>query len=407
MLQHNSASVNSNLPHTHYFIYERKRYHFNMNMFNLFSDYFQSNQLIQQNSEIELISDKEDCKNIPDGSIQDFINYCQNQKINFTKENVPFVYKLAKKYNVISLIKELDEFISTNSKDFVVEFLTMNQDQQNFNTTEYEDMIVNDINEYIRDDKLFTLPFPVLQKVVTKYQLKSISDETKNEIPTEFIDFLFRCLDRFDKTASVLFDHFDFGKSNGKVTHRLLNEYSEKFDFHFINPVQLKTIYNLESSIIEREENMKEELAMVKEENQKLRENEQEMSKKIADFIQNQEQEEQSRKEFLERFRAEMQDEVRRVIQNHEEVIRQKDDEIRDISERLESMRASNEESLRIQREEFATESNFLRERIRELTEKVTQQNSLIERLREDVDGINQLSLCLFLLVADMTQAIH
>ena len=63
-------------------------------------------------------------------------------------------------------------------------------------------------------------------------------------------------------------------------------------------------------------------------------------------------------------------------------MIRQKDDQIRDISERLETAK-----------EEFANVSNFLREQIRELTEKVTQQNSLIERLIEDVDDINQPSL--------------
>lgn len=62
-------------------------------------------------------------------------------------------------------------------------------------------MIANDINEYIRDDKLVTLSFPVLHRVVTKYQLK----HDKSEILSEFIDSLFRCLDQIDVRASVLF----------------------------------------------------------------------------------------------------------------------------------------------------------------------------------------------------------
>ena len=50
-----------------------------------------------------------------------------------------------------------------------------------------------------------------------------------------------------------MFDHFNFKFSDGKVIRRLLDGYSEKFDFHFINSAHLKNVYELESQIIERE----------------------------------------------------------------------------------------------------------------------------------------------------------
>ena len=109
-----------------------------------------------------------------------------------------------------------NNFITTYNKDFLIEFLKIIQNQQNFYTNKYQDMIVNGINKYIKEDKLLNLLFLVFHKIMTKYQLKL---NTKNETPAKFIDFLFKRLGRFVKKASVLFDHFDFSKSNGKVKH--------------------------------------------------------------------------------------------------------------------------------------------------------------------------------------------
>lgn len=123
-------------------------------------------------------------------------------------------------------------------------------------------MIVIDLIEYIKNEKLILLPFLVIYRIVTKYQQKS-----QNEYPSKIIEFLFKCLDFYGQEASILFDNFDFGKLNETVINRLLTEYSEKLDFHFINSSYLKTVYKLASDLIQREEKMKTELNAVRDYN--------------------------------------------------------------------------------------------------------------------------------------------
>lgn len=219
----NSVAVTSDLPLTNYFIYKEKQYPFNITLFKIFSRFFSSNQQLQPNSGIKLLEDTEDDINIPDASIRDFINYCQNKNINLTKENVLFVHKLAKKFIIPPLIKSAEDFITIHSKELVIEFLNIKRDQQQFNTNEYEEMIVIDLIEYIKNEKLILLPFPVIYRIMTKYQQKS-RNESKSEYPSEIIEFLFKCLDFYGQEASILFDYFNFGKLNGTVINRILRK---------------------------------------------------------------------------------------------------------------------------------------------------------------------------------------
>lgn len=265
-----SVSVSPDLSNTHFFIYKDKQYPFNMVIFNLFSQYFNSNRQIQSNSGIKLIDDTDGDINIPDESINDFINYCQNKEINLTKINVPYIYKLAKKFIVPSLTKATEDFIASNKKEFVFEYLIMSKDHNEFETNKYEEMISDDLIDYAKDGKLLTLPIPILHRIITKYQLK-FHDNSNSEIPSEIIEFLFRCLDNFGKQSSVLFSNFDFGQMNGKVVSRLFKDYSEIFDFHFINSDLLKSIYQKGNELIKRESEMMTEMAAIKAENEILR----------------------------------------------------------------------------------------------------------------------------------------
>lgn len=154
----NNITVMSDLSSTNYFIYKEKQYPFNLVIFTLFSKYFISNERqfqIEPNSGLQLLEDTEDDVNLTEESIRDFINYCQNHHINLTKENVPFVHKLAKKYVVPSLIKATENFITTHRKEFVIDILMMNKDKPDFETEEYEKMISTDMIDYIQNYQLW------------------------------------------------------------------------------------------------------------------------------------------------------------------------------------------------------------------------------------------------------------
>lgn len=87
--------ISAGLPVTHYFLYNGKRFPFNMGLFNCFSQYFISKQIIS--TDINLVEDSDDII-LSDSIIQDFINYCQNKSIFLHQENSLSLNKLSKKY---------------------------------------------------------------------------------------------------------------------------------------------------------------------------------------------------------------------------------------------------------------------------------------------------------------------
>lgn len=252
-MMNNSLSVNSELPPTNVFLYKENKYPFNIIIFNQFSKYFEANPP-QLNSTIKLIDDSEDHFNLHVVAIKDFINYCQCVSIILTNENILTIHHLAKKYKVHTLIDKTEGFISDHKEDFLVEFLNLIQDQQDINTHQYEEIISENMLDYIEDDQLLSLPFPMLFRIVTKYQLKI--KEKNLQQPPEMIKFLFKCLDHFKQPASSLFENVDFGEAKSDMIHLLLTEYSDKFDFHFINSNLLKSLYDLQTEIIHKEENI-------------------------------------------------------------------------------------------------------------------------------------------------------
>lgn len=58
--------------------------------------------------------------------------------------------------------------------------------------------------------------------------------ENKKEDQEKNFNFLLRNLDKKDRSASVLFEVFDFGKNARKYIDQLIQNYSDKFDFSYI-----------------------------------------------------------------------------------------------------------------------------------------------------------------------------
>lgn len=114
--------ISAGLSVTHYFIYNGKRFPFNMGLFNCFSQYFISKQIIS--TDINLVEDSDDI--ILSDLIKSwwyyFINYCQNKSIFLHQGNSLSLNKLSKKYFVLSLIKQTETFINagqSNKKDLI------------------------------------------------------------------------------------------------------------------------------------------------------------------------------------------------------------------------------------------------------------------------------------------------
>lgn len=134
---------------------------------------------------------------------------------------------LSKKYNVNDLIKEIETYILQNPQKFIIQFFEIAQTRQDLqNTGQYEDILSINLPNYVQDNSLLSLPLELIHRVVTKYLLNH-----QNQNHSTIIDFLCKCLDKFGKIASVLFEHVDFSEENPTYLHKIYSKYSEIFDF--------------------------------------------------------------------------------------------------------------------------------------------------------------------------------
>lgn len=337
-------SGNARLQSTHFFVYKGEKFPFNMKLFKCFSQYFKINKnRFKDTTEISIFDDSDEKYDLTGNTIKDFIDFCQSKNISLNKENAPSLHRLAKKYIVPLLIDSTNEFIQKHQKEVVVDLLILNLKDKQFDSTEYEELISNNLPYYINDERLLKLPISVLNRILTKYNLKKPDDLKNDQICTQITEFLFKCLDNHGREASVLFGQIDLSRSKNNAKNRLLFEYAGKFDFHFINGQLLKTVYELESELIKRTEKMKEEQATHK--------------KEIKDLIQKQ---------------------------------KEKDDQIQQKNENIESLINQQENKIQQIKSDFQRQLNDMNETVRQLTEKVTQQASLIDNLNQQLKEIKQ-----------------
>ena len=165
-----------------------------------------------------------------------------------------------------------------------------------------------------------------------------------------------------------MFDHFNFKFSDGKVIRRLLDGYSEKFDFHFINTVHLKTIYDLESELIERENKTKHEITALKKENEEIKKEQERMNEMVIKIGQN---EEKNKEDTIQTIRVE----IEKVILQQEEKLKEKDETIlklkNEMNKKIEQMKEQYDKQIRDQQDDFTRQLKVLNDQIRELSEKV------------------------------------
>ena len=331
------------LPVTHFFLYKEKQFPFNMNIFKCFSQYFNSDEhQYEENSIINLFDESEEYS---ESSINDFINFCQHKKIKLNSDNIFPLHKLAKKYIVPSLIKSTNKYISMHQKDILIDLLLKSQDEEDTSSQEYEEALSNSLIQYIQDDRLLSFPIPVLHRAVTKYTQKNNNQNIDPEERSKLIEFLFKCLDHFGRSGSILFDSIDIGCSGGFYVQKLLNEYSEKFDFHYINDKQLKNVYELENEMIKQAHNLRETESETKTEIEKMKEEMNELKKENARL-----------KISIEETNQSKDSQIQRIQEEHSEKIHH-----------IEST--------------FNSKLNDLRNEMSRLIQRVTSQNDLIDQL--------------------------
>lgn len=223
------------------FLIKRKRYPIDFGLIKKYSNYFYHNRKSYKGvNDIELqINDFE----ITEESIHAFISCCQNQPFDITNSTVFLLHKLSIQYEVPELSKLTDEYIQKNHKQLIFQIISENQNLKvNFDLSEEEEIIVAHFFEYVNEEQLISLPINVLYRIVNKLKLKKMDSQSRNQ----FIEFLFKCLDKHKRKASVLFTNLDLEYVNVNLITRLLSNYNEVFDFGMINPeFMVKTFSDL------------------------------------------------------------------------------------------------------------------------------------------------------------------
>ena len=176
---------------------------------------------------------------ISEDAIQAFVASCQNEPCQIHLSDVIPLQYLSYKYEFPRLITITDKFIQEHSDKLVFESIlyklslrpnneTFSIPSEFFDTKNEEEIICDHLNEYIQNDQMHLLPVPVLHRIFSNCHSKS--ENKLRENPNELIEFLFKCLDKYGKDASVLFSLVDFENQTIGVVNKLIQNYSNVFD---------------------------------------------------------------------------------------------------------------------------------------------------------------------------------
>lgn len=206
------------------FIFKGKKYPVDFSIIMHYSNYFyQNSDQYQILKDIE-ISDEN--LQVSDTDFQNFISCCQNQNFQISDSNVFSLYQLSQKFDVPSLQKVTNEYIEKNHLNVIFDFIHY-KSQNHVNFQEEENIVSSNFNEFMNDEKIFSLPIPILFRI--------LNNENFRIEQNDLIEFLFKCLDKYGKEASVLFSNFNFENSRIDFYSRLINNYSNVFNFNMIN----------------------------------------------------------------------------------------------------------------------------------------------------------------------------
>ena len=321
-----------------YFIYHSKEYPVDFDLLKKNSDYFYKNKKKFKGREyIELINEKEEYVKLNDESIQAFISSIQNEPCSIENSSIIPLQYLAHKYEFNELIRYTDQYIADHSEELVFATLSFKSDEMDekenndtfFDSSKEERIISNNLAKFIQKDELLGLPIEIIYRILSLFYKHQTN---KNEIKDDMTIFLFKCLDKYGRPASSLFNIIDFGEQKIEVVNRLLEKYSNQFDFNMINKTLSNTVKELTSEVTkqkeeyrklfkEMKETFKEQLEelkeMKKQEEDKQKQNEIDNQKRINDF---QNEVEKMKKEFEQKINF-SQDQFKQICSKQEEFV--------------------------------------------------------------------------------------
>ena len=219
------------------FVFKGKKYPVDFRLIKINSNFFSQNK--KQYKHLEDIELHLNDYDITEDSIPAFIACCQNEPFEITDSNVFSLRKLSIQYGVPELNRLSTEYIISNEKNLLLQsiFFKLKNRQQNeaqIDLQQEEAQIATDFFKYIENEQLFQLPIQILYRILNSSQMDFNSMNQTNQ--GQFIDFLFKCLDHYGKSASVLFLNIDIENQRIGLFSKLLNDYSEVFDFSMLSP---------------------------------------------------------------------------------------------------------------------------------------------------------------------------
>ena len=156
--------IKPELPVTNYIAYKEQTYEVNIDLFNLHSDYFQS----QAFNKKDVIHIFEKDARYQSKTIKKLIDFCQSKNILIEKDDVIDLNDLAHYFNVPKLIKITFDYISNDLN--LAKKVDLNRRYKNLlGTHEYEVLISENLSFFINDDKLLSLPTPVIYRILQLY----------------------------------------------------------------------------------------------------------------------------------------------------------------------------------------------------------------------------------------------
>lgn len=237
-------------------IYNDKTYIIDFDLLIKNSRFFRNQRKLFKNKQ-EISFPREEIK-ISSEAFESFVLCCQNKPFQLEDSIVIQLFFLSYRYEVTSLTEYINNYILENNKSLAIQSILFKNKIQNMQSTNFDNVsmisidIMHEINtissnfiELIEtNDDLLSLPIPTLNLIVTKYLQKN-----ENQIPISkqeiIIEFLFKCLNKYGKEASVLFLDicFEIKANIDDILAKLKSDYKDAFDFNYLNSKFLYELY--------------------------------------------------------------------------------------------------------------------------------------------------------------------
>lgn len=372
-----NEKIYNGLEKTHCFVYKGIEYPFNFDVFIANSKFMQREKKIYKHkNKINLIDIDEDKKiELSEESINIFVKYCQMTDLThlLNDKNVGSVIFLAEKYEVDGLYKEALNYMGSNTKNFVLDICSFKQNNSRSLNPIHEDIISSNLTEYINDDRLLNYDLVIIDRILKKYIQRYRKDD--DGIDEKIIDVKFSYLKKYGKEASVLFSDVDLS-TNSKYMNRLLVEFADNFDFHFINESLSRNIYQMENN----------HLKIIYENIVKLKESIKQFKKKaknqfdhiIADVTQKSKEYTQIMNDFLPNIKEFNQ--IKIEYANIKSKFEKNNNENLMLKQQFSNIQKENEQ--------ISKNSNLIKEEIDQVTKQNTQLTNEITQLRNELDNL-------------------